>query len=153
MTDCEIAWLAGLFDGEGCIKWSGRNGVLLAISMSDPDILHKVKEITGVGQVYELSDRSLKAGHKPMYEWNIGKKQDVEYLLSSMVFWFGERRKLRAKEALKRLQNNKGINLPVRHGTVSGYFRERKLGLETCSDCKTAQTEKSKYYAARLKGK
>lgn len=149
MTESEVAWLAGLFDGEGCIKFSGKSSAYLVISMSDLDILEKALERTGAGNIY--SSRAPSENRKPMWEWSVCQKIQVELLIKLIYPWLGSRRQKRCKEAIERLKNNPGKNITIKHGTVSGYFRERRLGLETCSACKKAQTAKSLEYLKQKK--
>ena len=72
-TEVEIAWLAGFFDGEGCIgiypKSKGYS-YIVTISNTDPRPLAKFREIFG-GNIHLNNNRHL-AGHendRPCYHY------------------------------------------------------------------------------------
>lgn len=52
----ERAYLAGLFDGEGCVLIKSSNFALtLSVSQAEPeDVLHHIKRSVGFGSIYEL---------------------------------------------------------------------------------------------------
>lgn len=47
MKETEIAWLAGLFDGEGCVwsRWPKRKNVIVEIKMTDKATIERVNEL------------------------------------------------------------------------------------------------------------
>lgn len=106
MTPVEIAWLAGLFEGEGCIAWNGPNGVTLMLSMTDGDVVRRIREVTGVGTVIGPIEKG--GVRKPVWYWSAGKKGEVLRLLIAMAPLLGERRRERALEAADRLSRNSG---------------------------------------------
>ena len=99
MTELEMAWLSGIFEGEGCIAWQKKNSVYLSISMTDKDVIEKVAKITNMGNVYHRSFEHK----KDAWVWGVARKSDVVYLLEQMFPFLGERRSLRAAESIVRL--------------------------------------------------
>lgn len=97
MTPAEIAWVAGLLEGEGC--WSrrsqGRNGWDIKLSMSDEDVVYRLQGVTGVGTVNKGTSRE---GHKDMWDWTVSKKEHREWLTGLVYPWMGTRRKARIDE-------------------------------------------------------
>lgn len=106
MTAVEIAWLAGLFEGEGCIAWRPPNGVNLMVSMTDGDVIRRIGEVTGVGRVSGPFDKG--PGRKPVWCWQEGSKREVVRLLLAVSPLLGDRRRERALEAAERLARNTG---------------------------------------------
>lgn len=55
-TLLDIAWGAGIFEGEGCVSCSGgignHRGFGLVVAQKDPEILHRMRELFG-GSVVE----------------------------------------------------------------------------------------------------
>ena len=89
MTELDKAYLAGIFDGEGCVgyynatptssKRPAYHHAAVIITMTDPRIIQWVKEITGLGKV----SSSIKTKpRRTAYSWCIGKKTDVIAFLS-----------------------------------------------------------------------
>ena len=102
----ELAWLAGLFEGEGCIylltkgeAWSW----YLKISMTDLDILERVYKIVECGSIrIDSAPKNLK--WKQSYTWEVGKRKDVLRLLKLLAPLLGERRRKKANQALTQLK-------------------------------------------------
>jgi hypothetical protein len=95
------AWLAGLFEGEGSIAFTGRNSVFLDVGSTDEDIVRRCAEITGVGQVW-CEDRP-NPKWKRLWRWRAARAHDVELVLAQIAPYFGERRGARATAAIERL--------------------------------------------------
>lgn len=96
---CDIAWAAGIFEGEGCIAM--RPGARLIVSMTDKDVVYKFQEAVGVGKVYyNYPPSSQKTGRKPTYRWMVGDRNGVRVVLEMFLPWLGERRRAKAIEAL-----------------------------------------------------
>ena len=48
-TACDIAWSAGIFEGEGTIRLCGRGkrGLALAVPQKDPELLYRLRDLFG----------------------------------------------------------------------------------------------------------
>lgn len=104
MTTAEMAWAAGLFEGEGCISVGGqkrRSGGCLIIRMTDLDSLERFMSIVSVGRI-RGPIAPTKANHKPSWEWRVGTWAEVERLLLEFKPWLGARRNAKADELLAR---------------------------------------------------
>ena len=81
MRDTDIAYLAGLFDGEGSIDFTKRKEkkrsgtyncrrVSMEISMTDQSVIRWVHEVLGVGTVVKKPRKGLrKNGTKYLMQW------------------------------------------------------------------------------------
>jgi hypothetical protein len=92
----EVAWMAGILEGEGC--WTTRNSRttwLVAVRMTDKDIIERLQRITGVGRVtMEESAR----GHKTSWAWRVSARPHREWLTATVWPWLGVRRRERILE-------------------------------------------------------
>jgi hypothetical protein len=106
-TQSQTAWMAGLFDGEGCITYQNKTSVILQIAMNDLDILERFQSIVGCGSIYKgTTHRS--PNHNYTYTWRVSDRDNVRRLLLLMLPWFGERRSAKTMEALGRIRRNRG---------------------------------------------
>lgn len=89
----EVAWIAGILEGEGC--WTAHNdrtSWLVAVRMTDQDIIERLYRITGVGRVTrEESSR----GHKTAWTWAVSARPHREWLTTIVWPWLGVRRRQR----------------------------------------------------------
>ena len=92
----ELAWLAGFFDGEGCIavcdswrKCKDRKTdrysttILLTVRQCDPAPLNKIAEITEVGRVGDRKIK-LKPNWRKQYQWQVGGNKQVRSILEAI---------------------------------------------------------------------
>lgn len=95
----DLAWLAGLFEGEGCISTdTTRPSVRLIIRMTDEDVIRKAHRIAQIGSVAGPSIQKG-TGNKPFWTWAACGK-DAAALLMTMWPLLGERRRHRASERI-----------------------------------------------------
>lgn len=134
MTSADIAWAAGLFEGEGSICiFEQKHHVLpflrLAIVMTDRDVLERFCGIVECGRVtgpHRHGNRP--AHHKPIFSWGIGNRPDVERILLAFYPWLGERRLAKAHEALAEI-----ARLDMECKNCGEPFRAHRLDSEYCS--------------------
>ena len=67
MNDTELAWLAGLYEGEGSTSKHGGLSYHITIAMTDQDVLERAQQITGLGRVY--GPYAKRSGWKDIYSW------------------------------------------------------------------------------------
>jgi hypothetical protein len=98
LTESELNWVAGIFEGEGCISMLGRGAHLsLTVAMADEDVVRRVARLVGVGTVLE---RSRQVEHwKTLWVWRCGGFEAAQ-LLRVLLPHLGARRSARAREAL-----------------------------------------------------
>jgi hypothetical protein len=100
-TAAEIAWLAGLYEGEGSMTKSS-----LAISMTDEDVIRRAAELLGtqVSGPYEVRRRDAdgvlhsarvdgKGDYKSMWKVQVGRAGTLKHLIPLMWPWLGARRR------------------------------------------------------------
>jgi hypothetical protein len=79
MTEVEKAWLAGLFDGEGCVwsRWPKRMNVVTEIKMTHRQTIDRVNQLfPGNVSIGHLSGW----GTKPQFRWCLDTRGTKEFL-------------------------------------------------------------------------
>lgn len=111
-TNEQIAWAAGIFEGEGCIslmqsrsRGSNRTRpwVRLSVQMTDRDVIEHLYEVVAVGGV-SLHHRANRPKYKDCWAWQASARDDVIELLTLFLPWLGNRRTAKANEALELLR-------------------------------------------------
>lgn len=114
MKDTDIAWIAGIIEGEGCIsirkRARGRDydpakgyryEFSVHVSMTDRDVIEALQEKSGFGSVREVKTPALiKRGNKTLYRWSVTKRSELEELCKLILPYLFERRSAKVNEAL-----------------------------------------------------
>lgn len=102
----EVAWAAGLFEGEGCLTInhkSYKSGVhsypRVQMNITDKETLDRFHEVVGVGKIYSHKNGSY-LSNKPQWRWQIATKEGVREVIEQLYPWLSERRQARANELL-----------------------------------------------------
>ncbi len=108
-NDLDIAWTAGLFEGEGCftISTCGKSGYKqprLKLSMVDRDVVKRFGDIVKLGHYCEQKFKNPL--HSTQLCWYAGKRSDVKEIINLLLPYLGERRKARALELLLLIETN-----------------------------------------------
>lgn len=99
--NCLNAYLAGFFDGEGSFQYLN-NGTTLRVHLGNTNfsLLGLLKKTFG-GHIYDLGGASRPEHRKPMKQWSLGKRADLEkFFLSTLPYLITKR-----KDALAGLEN------------------------------------------------
>ena len=106
MTSTQIAWAAGLFEGEGCMSFKHNgNGKIyprLYLKMTDKDVVEKFASTVGYGNVNLVP--SPRSEWKDAFAWEISKMSEVRRIISSFLPFFGDRRAHKALDILDSLE-------------------------------------------------
>jgi hypothetical protein len=93
----EIAWAAGLFEGEGCITQSSGQSVL-RLNSTDLDVLERFHAAVGRGEIYgPYENRPSRFRRKPFWVW-VCPRSDAVDVIAELGPWLGSRRLARARE-------------------------------------------------------
>lgn len=100
----ELAWAAGLFEGEGCFSVSTNKGdrkpkysPSATVVSTDEDVLQRFALVIGFGTI---SSRPLLPKHKPIFAWHVQNFEHFQALVALLWPWLHNRRRTRAKEIL-----------------------------------------------------
>lgn len=101
---CDIAWAAGFFDGEGCIRnthWTNkvnrntRYGLQITITQKHREPLDRFQRIFGCGKVYRHKD-----GH---FVFSMAKLEEVDFVLEKMWPFMCSVKRADANRAIERV--------------------------------------------------
>lgn len=150
-TLADMAWVAGIIEGEGHIAFPKRgvSQVHVYVKMTDEDVVRRLRDVTGLGNVTGPNVSNY-PNSKPFWVWCVSEGRQVADLLWRTHDFFGARRGARAAEAMERLSKIRiprtNPNYRIPHGTYAGYRAEQKLGLDPCAECLTAKRTYSREY-------
>lgn len=148
MTPFDIAWLAGIIEGEGSFTIRP-GGVQLKVAMTDRDVVERMHAVAGVGFV-NGPYISKRGNRKPLWRWDVHRSPDVARILLAIAPLMGERRRGQIEAAADKLAVTKPKNGPIPHGTNAGWVREHKAGLVHCETCVEARrADHRRQYLAR----
>jgi hypothetical protein len=120
----DIAWAAGLFEGEGCIYFRSNASRIrnqgVTVAMTDLDVLKKFNSVVGVGKIY--NSYAARTNRKALYQWRTDKFENVQYVIA--LFWkhLCSRRR---SSAIKALTMMKELRAGMSTRQKSMYFARR----------------------------
>lgn len=97
MTDIELAWLAGLLEGEGSFiefletrnkKWRCK----IYLKMTDLDIIERVQYLTGMGSICTAESPSKPSHYKKAWQWQVQSIPEAIKLMEMLLPLMGQRR-------------------------------------------------------------
>jgi hypothetical protein len=103
-SQLDLAWFAGIYEGEGNIyaRKSGHAGIAIRISSTDRDIVARICAVMGFGTVDVRSVRETHLGTKPQYRWTLSRFEQVQAVVAVCWPWLGARRRAQALTMLQR---------------------------------------------------
>jgi hypothetical protein len=94
-SEAEVAWAAGLFEGEGCFsRWAVVPRLQASLETTDEDVLQRFVAIVGVGMVAKRKTRPVKDHWKASWMWQAGGG-DAEVVFDLFAPWLSSRRRAR----------------------------------------------------------
>lgn len=145
MTELEVAWLAGLLEGEGAflMYWpppgpGGKQYLRLRVQlqMTDRDVVERVHQLVGLGSFYKA--KREKPHWKDTYGWTLSARQPVVALLWLLLPHMGERRQQRIRECLAAAAKVE-INLRERLSQLEHGLAKYQYGGCRCEVCYNAK--------------
>lgn len=101
LTTRDIAWLAGLLEGEGCF-FTIKNGYSprVAIGMTDKDIIQRSAAMVGA-KCYLAKRKNKPQHHKEQHWWMLSGHTAAAVMMTIYAF-MGQRRRAKIKDVLAR---------------------------------------------------
>ena len=109
-TEPEIAWIAGLLEGEGCFsicirKTAKHNHKTVAVhcEMTDEDVIIKLHKIAGCGTINKranVSGREDRRVRKPTWIWSVQNHAGILRVCKAILPFMGTRRQAKIKELI-----------------------------------------------------
>ena len=95
----EIAWAAGLLEGEGYFGAGDRRYPYISIEMTDKDVLKKLRQVFPFGEIKTI-DNTRKNGIES-YRMYLSSQEKVKDIIKKIRPWMGTRRKQRMDELIQ----------------------------------------------------
>lgn len=131
-TPEEIAWAAGLFEGEGWWGFRGKTSAEAVIGTTDRDVAERFGDIVGLGSL--TVERRTENGHKTLYRWSVSSAPGVKALIELFWPWLGERRQASAEAILERIAVCRGPNAQKTHCPHGHAYDEANTYLAPSGD-------------------
>jgi len=116
MTTAELAWLAGLLEGEGCFRVREdqrkrvRNYLVPRVFMNqtDEDVVRRAAKLAGVGRVYgpyRNGGNGHQSHYKPVWQFMV-EGPDALWLMEQLYPYMGQRRQAKIDEILTEFEGS-----------------------------------------------
>lgn len=92
MNELQIAWVAGLLEGEGTFIRRSGNSCVISCEMTDKDTIEKLFSFVGTGNIYFCSARN--EAWKDTWKWQLTDSLCILELLQLIYPWMSDRRKI-----------------------------------------------------------
>jgi hypothetical protein len=156
-SDVEIAWFAGIFEGEGTFETSKRSTVRMTVGMTDRDVIERMQSIFPGRPIVTRDDDLTRAKFptaKPIYVWRSGNHDSVALVVTAILPWLGARRSTRALEVLAHIENRQLPGQPRTSHCKQGHALTpenlvRRGGAKPYVRCKTCAVEQQRAYVIR----
>jgi len=89
-TDLELAWVAGILEGEGTFRVTDSGSTIVSVEMADLDVLQKLQTVLGFGTLG--NERKRGENRRTTWTFQISGRRDIEQLLNAILPYMGERR-------------------------------------------------------------
>ncbi len=136
MSPEELAWAAGLLEGEGCITVQSPKlnvtVVRIVCVMTDLDVLQKLQRLVPGSK---LTGPYSRLNCKDTWMWALYKQTLVKPFLLEIFPWMGQRRKIKIIEGLKLLANSKKARCKRYHPNVERIIYVAPNGTRHCKEC------------------
>lgn len=97
--DTEVAWAAGLFEGEGSFGVRENGTVLLSLGSTDRDIIERFRDVIGTGR-FSSQSAGKNRRKKTLRRVDVIRVCDVLRIIDLFYPWLGVRRRARADQVV-----------------------------------------------------
>ena len=99
LTAEDRGWLAGIIEGEGCFTTAKQGEqIVFWLSSTDKDVVQRVQQLLGFGNVRQIPDHYTRLGTKPVWRIQAGARNEVLALMDEIYPLMGARRQARIDE-------------------------------------------------------
>jgi hypothetical protein len=129
MSDTELAWAAGFFDGEGHIRFSERRYSLrMSVNQCDPRPLQRFTEAVGEGKVRPIAPhKAARPTHRPMWEWDLSGYEKVTLVYLLLRPFLSESKREQGDDCLARVKRARSVD-HRREGALKREAKRRSEG-------------------------
>jgi hypothetical protein len=136
-TEAEVAYVAGLYEGEGSCQKVKRYR-RMTIRMTDKEPLDLVQQIMGGIVAGPYRDVGVPDHYKDKWAWRVGAWRDILRIVPLIRPWLSPRRQAQVDRLLEDIPAHpRGILIcpDVPYASTAPYERHRKLGIPPCEKC------------------
>lgn len=131
-TDCDVAWAAGVIEGEGTFSISKTDkSIRVIVRMTDEDVVRRIYDLFGGAFSGPYAEQSRM---KPIWTWSMGKRSEIIPFLKLILPYMGKRRTARINELLNHHEmyppGRERVNA-VKHGSL-GMYTNNACRCEMC---------------------
>jgi hypothetical protein len=146
MKATDIAWIAGILEGEGYFGLANRATVRIVVTMTDEDVIRRVADILGAPSVRRTKEKAIL---KAVFSTAINGKRAIAWMMTVYGF-MGVRRRARIRLILS-TWITAWEKCPSGHAMTpeNVYLRSKSNGsrIVTARECRTCNRERRKRYA------
>lgn len=102
MDELDVAWLAGIIEGEGSLTKNKYNSWQLQITMTDKDVIEKISQLVDQKM---WKKKKYKETEKQAYKVTLCHKDKLRQLLPRLMPYMGQRRYNRMEECMWSIEN------------------------------------------------
>lgn len=115
MSEIQVAWAAGILEGEGCFsifhrktaKWNHKT-VAIHCEMADEDVIRKLQSVFDVGTVLIRENNKTRADTRPRKKtwiWSVQNHAGIKKVCEAVLPHMCERRTSKIKELLEYVES------------------------------------------------
>lgn len=151
----DLAWAAGLFEGEGSFSiHNARSGNPVAsLIITDEDVIRKFHSVIRIGSVAGPYVNKEHPEWKPKWQWRASGFHVVQAVVALLWHWLCSRRRARAVEVLA-VSRGKAPRNSAKIACKMGHLYDTKwasTGTRACSICMNARRRERRAEAKRSK--
>jgi hypothetical protein len=146
----QVAWAAGLFEGEGCwnayVREGGTVQMQARLGMTDRDVVERFAAVIGFGAIHQAQPGT--GGWKPLHTWCVYEAEKVREVIALFMPYMGERRRAKAEEVLAaganvQVANGERTHCPSGHPYEGDNLVIEMRGTQPVRRCKTCDNRRS----------
>lgn len=107
----ELAWAAGLFEGEGSFilqksnqQYAHVRGVRAVLCSTDGDVVLRFSKAIGLGSICLRGNYPGHLGKKQVFQWSTSSFEHFQVVVAYLWFGLNKRRRKKARELLRAMQ-------------------------------------------------
>lgn len=144
----ELAWAAGLFDGEGSVGVYGTNSIRLSIHQAGndrPEVLERFTRAVGAGKIsgpYKLPGRT------PIWQMFVHRHEGAQYIAALLWPWLSSVKRAQIAKALRKFVSayrRRRASLACQNGHLRAeHGRKNNRGHWICRVCFAASMRRQR---------
>lgn len=106
MSPVEVAWTAGVVEGEGSIRKGGKLRGRLCIAITNHDIIERLHRTTGIGIMHDQGRQ--REHYKQVWDWTVTRRENMCAIATAVAPLLLRRR----REQISSISDAAGLSMP-----------------------------------------